>query len=118
MCDIGEKGAPASWSRVKVKSRRALQCSTAGLALWLNLIGCNRRTRFLFIGYDRVVPDTHVDQAVVRQPEEKGTEKGQKRGRIYLSAENKSVPFFLVPFFLIPVRTARLSGRRRNDDTE
>lgn len=30
MCDIGKKGAPASWSRVKVKSRRALQNENGG----------------------------------------------------------------------------------------
>jgi hypothetical protein len=34
-----EKGTPISRSQVKVKSHRALQFSTAGFALQLNLIG-------------------------------------------------------------------------------
>jgi len=34
-----EKGTPISRSQVKVKSHRALQFSTAGFALPLNLIG-------------------------------------------------------------------------------
>jgi hypothetical protein len=35
----GEKGTPISRSQVKVKSHHALQFSTAGFALLLNLIG-------------------------------------------------------------------------------
>lgn len=37
--NITEKGTPISRSQVKVKSHRALQFSTAGFALQLNLIG-------------------------------------------------------------------------------
>ena len=39
---------------------------TAGFFLFADLLVVSSRTRFLIIGYDRVVPVTHVDQAVVR----------------------------------------------------